>query len=139
MVARGIIIGSFRLPGRKMGTDSYRCRRIIQSGSGIRHRSVRSSISARLISDLIKSTSIIFTRSWVHTVHPLVLSRPHLTAQPPSQNEYEYGLNDDHSWITYKRVNHLHRWANPSLFVISAKTLAIGFSGNVIVLALSEQ
>ena len=57
---------------------------------------------------------------------------------------YGYGLSDDSSWITYNGFNLLwlpaeYRPAKPSLFAISATTVAIGCSsGRVIFLALSE-
>lgn len=58
--------------------------------------------------------------------------------------KYGYGLSHDSSWITYNGFNLLwlsaeYRPAKPSLFAISATTVAIGCSsGRVIFLAFSE-
>ena len=71
-----------------------------------------------------------------------------VTSTPPCSTslleQCGYGLDDDHSWITYNGVNLMwlpaeYRPAYPSLFAISATTLAIGCSsGRVIFLALPE-
>jgi WD40 repeat protein len=59
--------------------------------------------------------------------------------------QYGYGLNDDHSWITYNGVNLLwlpaeYRPSNSFRFAMSATNLAIGCSsGLVVFLALTEQ
>ncbi|KAJ6017869.1 hypothetical protein N7451_001248 [Penicillium sp. IBT 35674x] len=70
-----------------------------------------------------------------------ITSTPHRSASLPQQ--YGYGLNDDHSWITYDGVKLLwlpteYRPADRSLFAVSATTLSIGCSsGRVIFLTLS--
>ncbi|KAJ5531439.1 hypothetical protein N7527_004832 [Penicillium freii] len=66
------------------------------------------------------------------------------TAHSTLPEQYGYGLNDECSWINYNGVNILwlpveYRPASPSLFAISATTVAIGCSsGRVIFLAFSE-
>jgi WD40 repeat protein len=63
---------------------------------------------------------------------------------PSVPEQYGYGLNYDYSWITCDGVNLLwlpaeYRPAHPSLFAISAMTLAIGCSsGRVVFLSLLE-
>jgi WD40 repeat protein len=70
-----------------------------------------------------------------------VASSPHHLTLPRT---YGYGLSDDSSWITYNGFNLLrlpaeYRPSDPSLFPLSATTVAIGCpSGRVIFLALSE-
>jgi WD40 repeat protein len=59
--------------------------------------------------------------------------------------QYGYGLNDDHSWITYNGVNLLwlpaeYRPTESSLFAMSSTNLAIACSScRIIFLALTEQ
>ncbi|KAJ6020469.1 hypothetical protein N7540_005973 [Penicillium herquei] len=71
-----------------------------------------------------------------------ITSTPHVLT-PPEQ--CGYGLNNDHSWVTYNGVNLLwlpaefRRLLSP-FFAMSAMTLAIGCSsGRVIFLGLGEQ
>ncbi|KAJ5507056.1 hypothetical protein N7527_009199 [Penicillium freii] len=71
-----------------------------------------------------------------------VTSTPHCATLP---EQYGYGLNDDHSWITYNGVNLLwlpaeFRPTKSSLFAMSATNLAIACSSRrIILLALTEQ
>ncbi|KAJ5593561.1 hypothetical protein N7537_010465 [Penicillium hordei] len=59
--------------------------------------------------------------------------------------QYGYGLNDDHSWITYNGVNLLwlpaeYRPTSSGLFSVSATNVAIACSSGVVIfLALTEQ
>ncbi|KAJ6016516.1 hypothetical protein N7540_011107 [Penicillium herquei] len=69
-------------------------------------------------------------------------SKPHFSASLPEK--YGYGLNDDHSWITYNGISLLwlpaeYRPTRHAFFATSGIILAIGcFSGRVTFLKFSE-
>ncbi|KAJ5682061.1 uncharacterized protein N7477_002001, partial [Penicillium maclennaniae] len=135
--SRGIAAGSTRSPGCKMEADLHQRQMITPSGSGIRPPHARQST-------IISSPNFVqFDKVKYNHLHTSIGAFDIGSTALPEQ--YGYGLNDGHSWITYNGVNLLwlpikYRPTHSSVFAISATNIAIACSSRrIIFLALTEQ